>query len=277
MSLSVHPFFDAQTCSYSYLVADPASTSAAIIDPVLNIVPDDGAVRTQTADDLAALARALRYEVVWILETHVHADHLSAAGYLKRQFPNARTGVGRHIEDVREDYLRRHSCRVRPIAFDALFGDGDEIRIGECPGRVLETPGHTPACVTYVFEGLAFVGDALFMPDFGTGRCDFPGGSARQLYRSIQRVLALPDDTRLFVGHDYAPGGRVYRFVTTVAAERRSNAHVHDGVSEDQFVALRNGRDATLDAPRLIERALPANLFLAGETPAGPAAVSSVA
>lgn len=265
MSLFVHPFFDPDTCSYSYLLADPARAVAAIIDPVLNYDADSGRVTTQTADDLAGLAQALRYRVAWILETHVHADHLSAAGYLKSRFPEARTGIGRRVDEVRESYLENHARCADVLDFDALFADGDEIALGGYRGRVIATPGHTPACVTYLFDDVAFVGDTLFMPDFGTGRCDFPGGCARQLYRSIRRLLELPGQTRLFVGHDYAPGGRVYRFVTTVLAERHDNKHVHDGVSEDQFVTMRTGRDAELAAPRLLEKALATNLFLTPE------------
>jgi len=262
MAVSVHPFFDPDTCSYSYLIADPRTRQAAVIDPVLNYDPESSTSRTQTADDIVALVQVHRYEVSWILETHVHADHLSAAAYLKMKFPAARSGIGKRIDEVRRDYLRSHRCRNTAISFDALFTDSDEIRLGDQALQVLATPGHTPACVTYRINDMAFVGDALFMPDFGTGRCDFPGGCAHQLYRSIRRLLALPDDTRLFVGHDYAPGGRVYRFVTTVADERRANRHVHDGVSEAQFVAMRNGRDAKLTAPRLLNTAVRANLFV---------------
>jgi glyoxylase-like metal-dependent hydrolase (beta-lactamase superfamily II) len=262
MAVSVHPFFDPDTCSYSYLIADPHTRQAAVIDPVLNYDPESSTSRTQTADDIVALVQVHRYEVTWILETHVHADHLSAAAYLKMKFPAARAGIGKRIDEVRRDYLRSHRCRNTAISFDALFADGDEIRLGDQTLQVLATPGHTPACVTYQINDMAFVGDALFMPDFGTGRCDFPGGCAHQLYRSIKRLLALPEDTRLFVGHDYAPGGRVYRFVTTVADERRANKHVHDGVSEAQFVAMRNGRDAKLTMPRLLNTAVRANLFV---------------
>jgi glyoxylase-like metal-dependent hydrolase (beta-lactamase superfamily II) len=262
MAVSVHPFFDPDTCSYSYLIADPRTRQAAVIDPVLNYDPESSISRTQIADDIVALVQVHRYEVTWILETHVHADHLSAAAYLKTKFPAARSGIGKRIDEVRRDYLRSHRCRNAAISFDALFADGDEIRLGDQALQVLATPGHTPACVTYQINDMAFVGDALFMPDFGTGRCDFPGGCAHQLYRSIKRLLALPGDTRLFVGHDYAPGGRVYRFVTTVADERRTNKHVHDGVSEAQFVAMRNGRDAKLTAPRLLNTAVRANLFV---------------
>ncbi|TDJ25523.1 MAG: MBL fold metallo-hydrolase [Gammaproteobacteria bacterium] len=262
MAVSVHPFFDPDTCSYSYLVADPRTRQAAVIDPVLNYDPARSISGTQTADDLVALAQVHRYEIAWILETHVHADHLSAAGYLRTRFPEARAGIGQGVDEVRRDYLRSHSCRPTAIEFDALFADGDEIQLGDQAFQVLATPGHTPACVTYRINDMAFVGDTLFMPDFGTGRCDFPGGSARQLYRSIKRLLALPGDTRLFVGHDYAPGGRVYRCVTSVADERLTNKHVRDGVSEEQFVAMRNGRDAQLKAPRLLDTAVQANLFV---------------
>jgi glyoxylase-like metal-dependent hydrolase (beta-lactamase superfamily II) len=261
MAVSVHPFFDPDTCSYSYLVADPPTRRAAVIDPVLNYDPESSTSRTQTADDIAALAQVHRYEIAWILETHVHADHLSAAGYLKTKFPEARAGIGQGIDEVRRHYLRSHDCQQSAIEFDALFVDGDEIQLGDQAFQVLATPGHTPACVTYRINDMAFVGDTLFMPDFGTGRCDFPGGCAHQLYRSVRRLLALPEDTRLFVGHDYAPGGRVYRFVTSVADERRTNKHIRDGVSEEQFVAMRNGRDADLKPPRLLETAVHANLF----------------
>jgi glyoxylase-like metal-dependent hydrolase (beta-lactamase superfamily II) len=262
MAVSVHPFFDPDTCSYSYLVADPQTRQATVIDPVLNYDPESSTSRTQTADDIAALAQVHRYEIAWILETHVHADHLSAAGYLKTKFPEARVGIGKGVDEVRRHYLNSHDGLQTAIEFDALFEDGDEIRLGEQAFQVLATPGHTPACVTYRINDMAFVGDTLFMPDFGTGRCDFPGGCAHQLYRSIRRLLALPEDTRLFVGHDYAPGGRVYRFVTSVADERRANKHIRDGVTEDQFVAMRNGRDADLKAPRLLDTAVQANLFV---------------
>ncbi len=261
MRALVHPFFDADTCSYTYVVVEPATRACAIIDPVLNYDPQTGA-SSRAADRLADFVMANGLVVEWLLETHVHADHLSAARYLKDRFRAAQIGISANVSKVQRAFA---NALNRPIAvdgsqFDRLFMDGERIRLGHLTGRVVATPGHTPACVTYVFDDAAFVGDTLFMPDFGTARCDFPGGDAGVLYDSVQRVLALPGPTRLFMCHDYAPGGRPYRCCTTVESERCDNVHISDATDRDAFTQLRESRDANLDVPGLMTVAVPYNL-----------------
>jgi glyoxylase-like metal-dependent hydrolase (beta-lactamase superfamily II) len=262
MNLVLHPFFDPETFSFSYVLANPGSGSCAVIDPVLGYDPASGAIDTRGADRIVEFVNANGYVVEWLLETHVHADHLSASRYLKQHFICAQTGIGAQVGQVQAHFAARFKVDVPADGsqFDRLFADQDRICLGHACGRVIHTPGHTPACVTYVFDQLAFVGDTLFMPDYGTARCDFPGGDARTLHRSIQRIFALPDDTRLLMCHDYAPNGRDFRFLSTVAEQRRDNVQIHDGIDEAAFVGLRGARDARLSAPRLLVPAVRANI-----------------
>ena len=263
----VKAFFDENTYTVTYVVA--ASGAAAIIDPVLDYNAASGRTGTQSADAVIDYVRAEGLTVEWILETHVHADHLSAARYLKAEL-GGRIGIGADVAAVQDTF--KGVFNIAGLAtdgsqFDHLFTGDDTFTIGDTTGQVLHTPGHTPACVTYVIGDAAFVGDTLFMPDFGTARTDFPGGSARTLYQSIQRILSLPDDTRLFMCHDYkAPGRDEYRWETTVAEQRDKNVHIGGGVSEDQFVEFREGRDAELGMPALILPSLQANIR-AGDLP----------
>ncbi len=260
----VEAFFDEPTYTVSYVVADPDSNACAIVDSVLDYDPASGRTSTASADRLVAWVRDRGLTVEWILETHVHADHLTAAPYLKEQL-GGQIAIGDHITEVQQVFGKLFNAgeefRRDGSQFDRLLGDGETFRIGRLEARAMHTPGHTPACMTYVIGDAAFVGDTLFMPDFGTARADFPGGDARQLYRSIKKVLALPPKTRLYMCHDYkAPGRDEYAWETTVAEERAKNVHVHDGVSEDDFVNMRTARDATLDMPRLILPAVQINM-----------------
>jgi glyoxylase-like metal-dependent hydrolase (beta-lactamase superfamily II) len=262
MSILVHPFFDPETYTYSYAVVNPESRSCAVIDAVLNYDLSTGETTTRSADALVEFVHANDLMVEWILETHVHADHLSAAAYLKHQFMGAQTAIGAGVTEVQAHFseVLDVPCAVDGRQFDRLFADNDRICLGHACGRVIHTPGHTPACVTYVFEDHAFVGDTLFMPDYGTARCDFPGGDARTLYQSIQKILDLPEDTRLFMCHDYGPNGRDYRFLTTVAEEKHSNIHVKVGNCEESFTTMRADLDAYLSAPRLMVPSLQTNI-----------------
>lgn len=266
----VQPFFDSATFTYSYVVSDPGSGRCAIIDPVLDYDPAAGRTSTASADRLIAHVRDQGLTVDWLLETHVHADHLSAAPYLKREL-GGQLGIGANITVVQATFGRLFNAGTAFATdgsqFDRLFADGDSFSIGNIPARALHTPGHTPACMTYLIGDAGFVGDTLFMPDYGTARCDFPGGSARSLYQSIHRLYRLPGETRLFMCHDYkAPGREEHRFETTVAEERTHNVHVHAGISEDDFVAMRRQRDATLGMPVLILPSVQINMR-AGQLP----------
>jgi len=265
----VDPFFDPQTWTVTYVVHGGPGTPAAIVDPVLDFDPKSGRTSTASADRVAAHVRRLGLEVQWILETHAHADHLSAAPWLRQQL-GGRIGIGARITDVqkvfRSVFHLEPGFRTDGSQFDHLFADGETFRIGQLPVEVMHVPGHTPACAAYRVGDAVFVGDTLFMPDVGTARCDFPGGDARTLYASIRRLLALPDATRLFMCHDYPPAGRDVRFECTVADQRARNIHVHDGVSEDHFVAMRTRRDATLDMPVLILPSVQVNIR-AGQMP----------
>ncbi|WP_028970110.1 MBL fold metallo-hydrolase [Sphingomonas sp. URHD0057] len=254
-------FFDEATNSVSYLVADPASGLAAVIDPVLDFDGASGRIGTGSADKLLAVAAAKGLTIAWVLETHAHADHLSA-GSLIRERTGAKIGIGAGIREVQQAFAPMLAVDdLRPDDFDRRFEDGDTISVGELTIEVLMTPGHTPACVTYRVGDAAFVGDTLFMPDYGTARCDFPGGSARQLFRSLHRILALPRDTRLFTCHDYkAPGRDVFAWETTVGEQIDHNTHVGDGVEEEAYVAMREARDATLKAPKLLYPAIQVNI-----------------
>lgn len=265
--LQVEGFFDPVTWTVSYLVLDTLTRQCALIDSVLDYDPKSGHTGTRSADKLIARVRALDASVQWILETHVHADHLSAAPYLKEQL-GGELGIGRHITAVQKVFgkLFNLGCEVAHDGsqFDHLFADDEAFAIGALQCRALHTPGHTPACMTYVVsdgkERAAFVGDTLFMPDYGTARCDFPGGDARTLFRSINKVLSLPADTLLYMCHDYMPGGRDVQFVSTVADERTHNVHLRDGISEAEFVAMRTARDATLEMPTLILPSVQVNM-----------------
>lgn len=259
----VHARFDDATNTVSYIVVDPATREAAIIDPVLDYDGSTGRLSTGSADALLADLQAMEARAVVILETHAHADHLTAAHYLR-----ARTGVplmiGDHIRDVQAIFapvFAADDVMIDGGAFDRLLHDGDSFAIGKLTVEVLHTPGHTPACLTYRIGDAAFVGDTLFMPDYGTARADFPGGDAATLYRSIRRILSLPPETRIFVGHDYLPEGRSeFRWETTVAEQHAANVHVHDGIDEQAFVEMRTTRDRRLAAPRLIVPSLQVNI-----------------
>lgn len=265
----VHALFDPATWTVTYVVHGGPGTACAIIDPVLDYDPKSGRTRTASADRVVAYVEAQRLRVEWILETHAHADHLTAAPYLKAKL-GGRTGIGEHIRAVQEVF--RGIFNLEPgfrqdgSQFDHLFRDGEAFRIGELEAHVMHVPGHTPADVAYRIGDAVFVGDTLFMPDVGTARCDFPGGDAARLYASVRRILALPPQTRLFMCHDYPPEGRPVAFETTVAEQRAKNIHVHDGVAERQFVDLRTQRDATLEMPVLILPAVQVNIR-AGELP----------
>ncbi|KPQ00178.1 MBL fold metallo-hydrolase [Marinobacter sp. HL-58] len=260
----VQHFFDEPTNTFSYVISDPDSNACAIIDSVLDFDYAAGKTDVRSANEIIDYIRNRNLKVEWIIETHVHADHLSAAPYLHTEL-GGKTGIGAHIVEVQEIFGKAFNAGTEfardGSQFDALFNEGDTFRIGNLEGRVLHTPGHTPACLTYVIGDAAFVGDTLFMPDYGTARCDFPGGDARTLYQSIQKVLALPPETRIFLCHDYkAPDRDEYQHMTTVAEQRRHNIHVHEGVSEDEFVKMRTERDATLDMPRLILPSVQVNM-----------------
>jgi glyoxylase-like metal-dependent hydrolase (beta-lactamase superfamily II) len=264
----VKSFFDPATYTATHVVSCPATKAAAIIDSVLDYDPKAGRTSTASADQVIAYVEAMGLRIGWLLETHAHADHLSAAPYLKRRL-GGQIGIGARIREVQGVFKKIFNAADmhtdgRP--FDHLFEDGETFRIGELEARVLHTPGHTPACVSYLVGDDAFVGDTLFMPDYGTARCDFPGGDARTLYRSIGRLLALPPQTRLHLCHDYLPGGRTAMWQTTVAEQRAANLHVRDGIGEDEFVAMRTARDRTLDMPVLILPSVQVNVR-AGELP----------
>ena len=260
----VQHFFDEPTNTFSYVVSDPDSNACAIIDSVLDFDYAAGKTDVRSANEIIDYVQEKGLKVEWIIETHVHADHLSAAPYLHTEL-GGKTGIGAHIVEVQEIFGKAFNAGTEfardGSQFDALFKEGDHFRIGTLDGRVLHTPGHTPACLTYVIGDAAFVGDTLFMPDYGTARCDFPGGDARTLYQSIQKVLALPSETRIFLCHDYkAPDREEFQHMTTVAEQRRNNIHVHEGISEDDFVKMRTERDATLDMPRLILPSVQVNM-----------------
>lgn len=270
----VRSFFDEATNTVSYLVADRATGAAAVIDPVLDFDLASGRIGTGAAERILAEAEKEGWCIRWVLETHAHADHLSAAAFIKEK-TGATTVISEGILAVQKVFgpmLRAEDIQSDGADFDRLVADGEHLDLGTLDIRVIATPGHTPACVTYVInEDAAFVGDTLFMPDYGTARTDFPGGDARELYRSIRRVLSLPEDTRLYMCHDYkAPGRDTFAWETTVGEERRSNPHVHDGISEDEFVAMREGRDATLPVPKLLYPSIQVNIRGGRLPPAEP-------
>jgi glyoxylase-like metal-dependent hydrolase (beta-lactamase superfamily II) len=259
----IQAFFDEPTNTVSYLVADPATLAAAVIDPVLDYDHNAGEVDTRSVEAILRTAAAAGYKIAWTLETHAHADHLSGSPYVKAK-TGAKIGIGEHIKDVQRIFrpvFNAIDLKTDGSDFDHLFKDGERFKIGELEVEVLYTPGHTPADITYKVQDAAFVGDTMFMPDYGTARADFPGGDAHQLYRSIKKLLALAPETRLFLCHDYkAPGRDQYAWETTVRAQRETNAHIKDGVSEDDFVAMRMARDAKLAAPRLLLPSIQVNI-----------------
>ena len=267
IQLHVEGFFDPATSTVSYLVLDPASRRCALVDSVLDYDPKSGRTASRSADKLIARVVELGAEVEWILETHVHADHLTAAPYLKDQV-GGKIGIGANITTVQQVFgtvFNAGSDMARDGSqFDHLFANDELFSIGRLQCRALHTPGHTPACMTYAVSNshqrAAFVGDTLFMPDYGTARCDFPGGDARTLFRSINKVLSLPEDTVLYMCHDYQPGGREVLFVSTVADERANSVHVRNGISEAEFVAMRTRRDATLEMPTLLLPSVQVNM-----------------
>lgn len=264
MHPAVHAFFDEATNTLTYLVREPEGRACAVIDSVLDFDYASGRTDTRSADAVIAFIRDQGLDLQWILETHVHADHLSAAPYIQERL-GGHIGIGEQITTVQETFGKvfNEGTRFRRDGsqFDRLFREGDSLMIGQLRGDVMHTPGHTPACLTYVFGDAAFVGDTLFMPDFGTARCDFPGGSAETMFESVQRILALPEETRIFVGHDYkAPGRDAYAWETTVGEQKARNIHIGAGRTKEDFVALRTTRDATLAMPRLIIPSLQVNM-----------------
>ncbi len=261
---AIRAFFDLPTNTVSYVVHDPETKKAAIIDSVLDFDPASGRVSHASADAIIAHVEAEGLKVDWLLETHAHADHLSAAPYIQAKL-GGKIAIGREIVTVQSVFGKIFNAgpafQRDGSDFDHLFADGDTFEIGALKVIVLHVPGHTPACLAYVIEDAVFAGDTMFMPDYGTARADFPGGDARTLYRSLRRILSLPPQTRIFLCHDYLPATRdTYRWETTVAEERRSNIHAHDGVSEEAFVAMREARDKTLGMPRLILPSIQVNM-----------------
>jgi len=262
MPVQVQTFFHRDSNTFSYLVHDPATGAAALIDPVLDYDPDTDATSDAPLRPLLDEVARQGLDVRWLLETHAHADHVSAGRWLKSRFPRAVTGIGEGIRDVQATFAPRYRLDLATdgSAFDHLFADGETFALGTLHGRVIAVPGHTSDSIAYLIDDALFPGDSLFMPDSGTARCDFPGGDAAQLYRSIQRLLALPGTTRVFVCHDYGPGGRAVANETTIGEQRAHNIHVHDGVDEAEFVARRQARDATLPEPKLMGPAVKANI-----------------
>lgn len=263
IKVTIQSFFHEDTNTISYLVSDPLTGKAAVIDPVADYEPSDGKLGFTSVNLILDAARKENLDVIWVLETHIHADHLSAAHYIRTK-TGAQVGIGDKIDKVQGIFNPLFNYKKSDNSekdFDHQFYDGEVIKLGNLDVRVIHTPGHTPACVTYCIGDAAFVGDTLFMPDYGTARADFPGGDALTLYQSIQRILELPAETRLFMCHDYKPATRDrYVWETTVKAQRDSNVHVHQGVSADEFVQMRQGRDATLSSPKLILPSIQFNL-----------------
>lgn len=261
--MTTHAFFDPHTWTVSYLAWDPSSKRAAVIDPVLDYDFKSGHTSTVSADKLLACIRDHGLQVDWILETHAHADHLSGAHYLQQQV-GGRIAIGENIRKVQTTFKKLYNLEstfpTDGSQFDHLFKDGETFQIGDLQATALLVPGHTPADMAYLVDGSVFVGDTLFMPDVGSARADFPGGDAHQLYRSMQRLLALPPDTTMYVCHDYPPADRAPQWQTTVAAQRAGNIHVRDGITEDAFVAMRQARDATLEVPTLILPSIQVNV-----------------
>ena len=275
----VHGIFDAATWTVTYVVFEKPGSSCAIIDSVLDYDPKSGRTKHVSADKVIEFVKANDLKVEWILETHAHADHLTAAPYLKQHL-GGKTAIGEHIGGVQKDFKAIFNMEAGfkhdGSQFDHLFADGEAIEVGSISGHSMFVPGHTPACVAYQFGDAVFVGDTMFMPDVGTARCDFPGGDAKTLFASTRKILDLPPETRLFMCHDYPPNGRPVNFQTTVAEQRAKNIHVHDGISEAQFVEMRTKRDATLDMPVLILPAVQINIRAGDLPPAETNGVSYV-
>lgn len=258
-------FFDRPTYTYSYVVSDPETKEAVIIDPVLNFDYSSGRTATKSADEIIAYVKEHELVIDWILETHAHADHLSSFPYLQEQL-GGRGVIGKHITDVQSIFSQvfnfgsEFACDGSQ--FDCLLEDGETFKLGNIEGRVIHTPGHTPACLTFVIGDAVFVGDTVFMPDYGTARCDFPGGDAKTLYHSIQKIFALPESYRVFLCHDYLPkeGRTEYGYETTIAEQKYHNVHIHEGISESEFVAMREARDAGLKPPKLIIPSIQVNI-----------------
>ncbi|PHS18640.1 MAG: MBL fold metallo-hydrolase [Kangiella sp.] len=262
--IKIKSFFDETTCTVTYIVIDTPTNKCAIIDPVLDYKQNSGRTGTESADLLIEFIRSNKLDLEWIIETHAHADHLSSAPYLKDKL-GGKTTIGEHITDVqkifKEVFNLEKEFLVDGSQFDYLLKNNQSIKLGESQIQVMHTPGHTPACVTLVVENNAIVGDTLFMPDFGTARCDFPGGDARNLYQSIQRIFSLPDSTKVFVGHDYQSANRNYfAWETTVAKQKQDNIHINQVISEDEFVHIRQARDSNLDVPKLILPSVQVNI-----------------
>ena len=255
MNPFVQPFFDPATWTITYVVHGQPGSACAIIDPVLDYEPKSGRTRTDSADKVVAFVREQRLQVQWILETHAHADHLTAAPYLRREL-GGQIAIGSNITQVQGIFKKVFNLepefRLDGSQFDRLLDDGETLAFGSLEVQAVAVPGHTPSCMAYKVGDAVFVGDTLFMPDVGTARCDFPGGDAGRLYHSVRKLLALPPATRLFMCHDYPPGGRQPQWESTVADQRARNIHIHDGVTQEQFVAMRTARDATLQMPNLI-------------------------
>ncbi|MBO0334349.1 MBL fold metallo-hydrolase [Sneathiella sp. CAU 1612] len=263
MNPDVKAFFHKPTFTVSYVVSDPGSRKALIIDSVLDYANNSGRTSTTAADEIIDFIRAENLEVEWILETHVHADHLTAAPYLQEKLGGV-IGIGGVVTSIQSTFKKVYNfgddVPEDGSQFQRLFKDGETINVGGMTLEILETPGHTPACVSYKIGDAVFVGDTLFMPDYGTARCDFPGGDARTLYRSIRKILAFPPETRLFMCHDYGPNNRDFAWETTVAEQRATNIHIHDGIGEEEFVKMRTERDATLSMPVLIIPSIQVNM-----------------
>ncbi len=277
--MRIESFFDPRTSSLTHVVYDPATRDAVVIDPVLDYEPVGSKVFAESLTPVIALVRARELRLHYILETHAHADHLSGSQLLRHEFPGALVAIGAGIVDVQRIFKGvfglGDEVRGDGGQFDRLIAADEQLRAGSLTVAAIPTPGHTPACLSYLIGNALFTGDALFMPDYGTGRCDFPGGDARTLYRSVhERLFALPDETRVFVGHDYQPGGRPLAYQTTIGDSRRHNIHVAEGRDEQEFVDFRSRRDATLDAPRLLYPSVQVNID-AGRLPAPDAAARS--
>ena len=266
----VFPFFEEDSNTFSYIVKDPSSNDCAIVDSVLNFDYASGSIGYDSADEIIQCVQKRNLNVLYLIETHVHADHLSAAPYIQ-SIVGGKIAISKYIDTVQQTFGKVFNegagFKRDGSQFDVLFDDGERYKIGSVEGVAIHTPGHTPACMVHLIGDAYFVGDTIFMPDGGTARADFPGGDARTLYRSIRKILSLPAQTRLFMCHDYQPNGRELEYQTTVAEQKASNIHVHDGITEDDFVAMREARDATLGMPRLIYPSLQTNMR-AGHFPA---------
>jgi glyoxylase-like metal-dependent hydrolase (beta-lactamase superfamily II) len=269
MAIIVKHLFDKDTFSFTYLIFDTHSKEAAVIDPVMNYESNSATISYSSARELLSLIEQLDLNLKWILETHVHADHMSAAQWLKKRTA-ALVIIGEQVTKVQDTFNQLYDLDKHDLAsnkdFDRLLKDGDEIKLGEHSIKSIHTPGHTPSCCTYLIDDMAFVGDTLFMPDFGTARCDFPGGDATQLYHSIQRILSLPEDTTLYMCHDYMPNGRELMWQTTVLEQKQNNIHINQKVTQEDYIKMRTERDKELSAPKLILPALQVNIK-AGKLP----------